>query len=105
MSTVQPQNNIRKWADHAVLSMQPPYDEPQDGLFFVTFNNSKKRGKMRALQSYDAWGYCFAETGHVTLDTTHLPVKGFESMGQMREYLGKLGMYRVVSQQKNEDEG
>jgi hypothetical protein len=100
-------SSIGRWADHALLAMQPQVDlqlidEPEYGLFVLAFDNSKRRGKMRATQSYECWGCCYPSTGHVVLDTLDLPVRDFGSMQQMREYLGKLGEYRVVWEGKSE---
>lgn len=94
-------STIGRWADHALLAMQPHLDielqdDPPYGLFVLAFDNSKRRGKGKPTQCYECWGCCYPSTGHVVLDTLDLPVRDFGSMGQMREHLGKLGQYRVV---------
>lgn len=80
------------------------HDPPQHGLFTVTFNNSKVRMRGKSEVRYDASGYCFERTGHVFVDSNDLQVRDFGSMSQLRDYLDAFGVYRIVWNQREEEE-
>lgn len=89
--------------DPAIVAVARQLHNPQFGLFTVTFNNSKVRMRGKAEQRYDAYGYCFEGTGHVFVDSADLQCRDFESMQQLRDYLGRFGIHRIVWCERSAD--
>ena len=83
--------DIDEWATDTILNMQ---EDLGYGLFTVKFDNSKKRGKGRTLQSCNAWGVLYP-SGHVHLDTPELRVHSWLSLDQMRDYLEEFGKCEI----------
>lgn len=78
---------------------QPLYDaytatqlQPRSGIraFVVHFDNAKKRGRGKQVESHEAEGVVFS-SGRVCIDTEHVAQKGYTSIGEMEEQLGKYG--------------
>jgi hypothetical protein len=66
---------------------------PSQGLFSLTFSNSKKHG-LRPIQTHHCQGALYS-SGHVHLDTQHIRQTYFSTLSQMCEYLEQFGYFRV----------
>ena len=69
-------------------------EAPTQGLFELTFSNSKKHG-MRPIQTHRCQGVLYS-SGHVHLDTRNIVVTDFASLSQMCEYLEQFGYFNVA---------
>ena len=78
-------------AYQAVVQLQP---RSKMRAFLVHFDNHKKRGVVKPVESHEAEGVVFS-SGHVCLDTDHAIQKGYVSLGEMQEQLGKYGTVRI----------
>jgi hypothetical protein len=78
-------------AYQAVVQMQP---RSKMRAFLVFFDNAKKRGMGKPVESHEAEGVVFS-SGRVCLDTDHAIQKGYASLGEMQEQLGKYGNVRI----------
>jgi hypothetical protein len=94
-------NDTHEQQIHNLMMAVPAYTavqawlRAQVRLFVVTFDNSKKRGAGRQIQSYDAEGIVFS-SGHVVIDTLCAPRPDYASMQEMQEALGQWGNCKVV---------
>ncbi len=66
---------------------------PAQGLFELTFSNSKKHG-MRPIEAHHCQAVLYS-SGHVHLDTQNLRVTSFNTLSQMCEYLEQFGYFKV----------
>lgn len=82
----QQQDNMKDWAEGAILEMQPDIGY---GFFIVQFDNRKRRGR-NPVKHYEAWGSMYPG-GHVHIDTEDLRQRDFASMREMRDYLSQFG--------------
>jgi hypothetical protein len=75
----------------AITQLQP---RSKMRVFLVHFDNSKKRKPGTSVESHEAEGVLFS-SGRVCLDTDHIAQKGYASVGEMEEQLGKYGNVRL----------
>jgi hypothetical protein len=68
---------------------------PRRGMFDLTADNSKKRGKMQPVRTIVCEGTLYS-SGHISLDTVELPVRDFLSLAQMESYLAGWGNYTLL---------
>lgn len=68
-------------------------EAPSQGLFELTFSNSKKHG-LKPIQKHHCQGVLYS-SGHVHLDTRNIVVTDFASLSQMCDYLEEFGYFRV----------
>jgi hypothetical protein len=68
---------------------------PTRGMFELSADNSKKRGRAQPLRSVHCEGTLYSN-GHINLDTVELPVHDFLSLAQMDVYLNGWGTYTLT---------
>lgn len=68
-------------------------EAPSQGLFELTFSNSKKHG-LRPIQTHRCQGVLY-NSGHVHIDTQNVRQTYFSTLSQMCEYLEQFGFFRV----------
>jgi hypothetical protein len=78
-------------AYQAVVQLQP---RSKMRAFLVFFDNHKKRGMGKSVESHEAEGVVFS-SGRVCIDTEHSVQRGYTSLGEMQEQLGKYGNVRI----------
>lgn len=74
-------------------------EAPDQGLFELTFSNSKKHG-LKPIQTNHCQGVLYS-TGHVHIDTQAIRVTHFSTLSQMCEYLEQFGYFKVVWNKEN----
>jgi hypothetical protein len=86
---------------HALMMRVPAYQEvlqlrPRSKMraFLVKFDNSKRRGVGRGVESHEAEGILFS-SGRVCIDSDHAVQRGYTSIGEMEEMLGKYGHVQI----------
>jgi len=81
---------LRVPAYQAVLQMQP---RSKMRAFLVKFDNSKKRAG-KAVESHEAEGILFS-SGRVCIDSDHAIQRGYVSIGEMEDVLGRYGRVQI----------
>lgn len=81
--------------EHEILQLQADMRSGSRGMFLLTFDNYKRRGRNQPMRTWEGEGTLYS-SGHIHLDTLDSPVTDFESFQQMLDFFTQYGACSLV---------